>query len=261
MVGYFIGFGLNKVNPEKYSGWDGKLNAAENDIKSLSEIAQKANFIKFGMLTGEKATCSNLSDCLMKLTVQAQRGDIVWIAYSGHGAQYRKGSRLLESYCLFDGLFPETEMRNLIASLPSGVRVLVTLDCCHAGGMDKSFISKNFLFENESDLSSYRVKSLPMDISMLMPVEPLSKKSASLPINGGQLVKWLTACRKDEVALDGVKNGVFTSALIVAYRDSNEANYENMFRTISQLCEPIQHPQLKNSSSLFSDLERFLKVN
>lgn len=262
MRGYFVGIGLNAVNPDYYGGWDGQLNAAENDIKSLSNIADKANLLNWGYLLGAKATRANVQDCLMKLTVEARKGDFVWIAYSGHGAQYMERGKKLEGYCLRDGIFPEAEMRNLIAALPSGVKVLVTLDCCHSGGFNKSLtINKQFIFDCEADLSTHRIKAMPYDMGMTIQVEPLSKKGGRLPLNGGQYIKWLTACQKSEVALDGAKNGVFTSALLVAYRDLNEANYKVMYKTILELCAPVQHPQLKNTNEVyFSDLERFLKV-
>ena len=261
MVGYFIGFGLNKVDSTQYNGWNGELKSAEKDIQDLSLLAEKASFVRWGRLLGEKATSSNVIDSLMKLSVTAQKGDIVWIAYSGHGAQSQNGVKKVESYCLYDGLFPEIELRNLISALPSGVRVVVTLDCCHSGGFEKAiFISKETKYNNEADLSSFRVKVMPFDISMLVKALPMSKKTAKLPMNGGQHIKWLMACQKTEYALDGAQNGVFTAALLAAYRDSNEASYGNMYRTMYKLCEAVQHPQFKNTSHFFADTERFLKI-
>lgn len=262
MVGFFVGIGLNKVDPKKYQGWDGMLKAAENDIICCSEIADNANFAKCTKFLGSDATRSNVQDTLMRLSVMAQPGDLVWIAYSGHGAQYQSNGKKLEGYCLHDGIFPESEMRNLIAALPSGVRVLVTLDCCHSGGFNKSLaINKSFTLGCEANLASQRIKAMPFDISLMMEVSPIGKKGATLPLNGGQHIKWLTACQKSEVAIDGERNGVFTSALIVSVRDLNEANYEKMYKNICELCEPVQHPQMKNTNEkLFSNKERFLKV-
>lgn len=257
MVGYFIGFGLNYVDPDGYNGWDGELRAAEADTKFYTELARKQGFKIFGSFLGEAANRDNVRKAFQNAINFAAPGDTVFVAYSGHGNQYKKSGKLYESYCLYDGQFTETELRNLIAQMRDGVRVLMVLDCCHAGGFDRNMLT---------DISklNFRPKCMPRDVSIML--DPLDakgefahRKVLSLK---GKLVKWLVACDKTQTAMDGSDHGLFTASLLKNSfaRDAatEGVTYKAMIEKSIELCSPYQTPQLKNNtkSAKFSDLEK-----
>jgi Caspase domain len=270
MTGYFIGFGLNYVDPDKYNGWDGELRAAENDIKFYTDFAASNGFKTIGSFLGEKATRDSVRKALQNAVNFASEGDTVFIAYSGHGNQYKKGTKLYEAYCLYDGQFTEQELRNIISSFRDGVKVVVVLDCCHSGGFDRDMIAA------KSMLDDFIPKSMPKDISIML--DPLDYKGEiahkkSVVATKSKLIKWLVACEKAEVAYDGTKHGLFTAAFVAKCDDVGKRQeglsakeetitYAMLMSRIASLCEPHQHPLLKNThkSKKFNDSELIFKI-
>ena len=54
--GFSLHIGLNAVDPEHYSGWDGKLNACESDAKSMAAIANSLKYNNVSTLLTQQAT-------------------------------------------------------------------------------------------------------------------------------------------------------------------------------------------------------------
>ena len=83
----YIGFGLNHVDENRYMGWDGKLNAAEFDIKDLSAIAKNLGF-ETKVFLGKQATVANLRQAFADArNAFGTEGGVLWFNYSGHGGQ------------------------------------------------------------------------------------------------------------------------------------------------------------------------------
>jgi metacaspase-1 len=234
--GYFLGIGLNNVNPSNYNGWDGTLKSAEKDIHDLEKVAENVGFNTVKLI-GKAANLANIRHQLEELQYSLKEGDTLWIAYSGHGGQVKNASqRTLETYCFFDGQMADFEMLNWIASLPSGVRVQLTADCCHSGGMDKAmFVS-----------SDYRPKSMPKDIQITTDTTDILRGVAhsNIELKGGQELVILAACQKTESAMDGSNNGVFTAAMLKVHSDSPTLELGDFFHQAAEHCKPVQTPRL-----------------
>lgn len=238
--GYFLGIGLNKLNGECYNGWEGELQGARNDIKKLASLAHQKGF-DINRLMDSGANLFNVRSQLDEFKTTAKKGDTVWIAFSGHGGQTKNASgNTLETYCLYDGQMADFEMLNHIASMPEGVKVILTLDCCHAGGFDKKlgFIE-----------GGARSKAMPKDIQIALPKEYTTAiqdavKFYGEEMKGGQELIILAACQKNEVALDGKNNGLFTAAMLKTHLSDEDLSYSDFMERVSEICEPSQKPRL-----------------
>lgn len=237
--GYFIGIGLNGVKTENYNGWDGKLNGAVNDIQQLSSLAKLKDF-EIQTLLDKSANADNVRGVLDDVKLTAKEGDTVWIAYSGHGGQIKNSvGRQLETYCFYDGQMADFEMLNHIAGFPKGVKVILSLDCCHSGGFDRKMFGEMALI----------AKSMPKDIQIGLQSEHFSQikqgiNEANINMNGGQNLLILAACQKSEVAYDGAKNGLFTAAMLKIHLSDEALTYTQLVEKVSEICEPNQKPRL-----------------
>jgi hypothetical protein len=78
--GISIHIGLNRVDPDRYQGWDGQLNACENDARSMQAIAEQQGFESQLILT-EQATASHIRQALAKAAQQLEPGDMLLLTY------------------------------------------------------------------------------------------------------------------------------------------------------------------------------------
>jgi hypothetical protein len=131
--------GLNSVNPPAYGGWLGWLNGPTFDCAVLSSPFALAGYTVKSLLN-EAATLAGVQREILALAEAAHAGDTVFIQYSGHGGRQDHGlfGGYHETLCLFDGQLLDVELRKLLTHFRAGVRIVVFLDSCHSGGMDRS---------------------------------------------------------------------------------------------------------------------------
>jgi hypothetical protein len=235
--------GINTVNPHMYNGNNGLLKGAENDAKGYGSYLEKRGHNVRYLLT-EKATRDNIRQWLKEVSQFATEGDLVVFVYSGHGGQYQYRGKLFESYCLYDGQLPEREVRLSFSAFRKGVRTLAVLDCCHSGGFNKALVGGQNLG------GDFRPKSMPKDMFI---VDPLDAKGALahdekvIPLPN---VKWYTACQKDELALDGNQNGLFTAANLKVLIDTEGVvTYADLHEKSQVMCKGYQKPELKTAKN------------
>lgn len=73
--GMALSIGLNAVDSQHYSGWQGILDAAEADAASIAEIIRSQNFIVETLLT-QSATRDNVSGKIGQAAQALDPGDI-----------------------------------------------------------------------------------------------------------------------------------------------------------------------------------------
>lgn len=96
-------------------------------------------------------TFKNLTTRLEEITAQANRGDIVYFHYAGHGTQvpsssskYNKTNKIDLALVLFDDIHGSRYLRGLeLACMldkmaKKGLHIRVVLDCCHSGSVTRS---------------------------------------------------------------------------------------------------------------------------
>jgi hypothetical protein len=136
-IGASIHIGLDHVDPAGYGGWDGSLDACENDALAIEVLARNAGYRHRTLLT-EAATASAVFTAIADEASTLQDGDICLITYAGHGGQFAdlnadEPDALDETWLLYDREVLDDEIRNALAAFRSGVRVVVLSDSCHSG--------------------------------------------------------------------------------------------------------------------------------
>jgi hypothetical protein len=121
-----------------------------DDAKGLAEILKAPDRCAYPdkqvqVLTGEGATRKQVLDALGRLAQQAAADSTVVVYFSGHG--YRVESAIGDAYFLMPFAYDINKLRQtaisgaeLAAALGAikAQKMLILLDCCHAGGLDEA---------------------------------------------------------------------------------------------------------------------------
>ena len=245
---YFLGIGLNRVNPNFYGGWNGELTACVNDTVDTQALVQSViPGVKGQTLVNDQATMQNVANAYAGLAAKAMPGDLVIIQRSGHGGQERDESgdeadKLDETLCLYDGQVLDDTHAYLLSWFRAGVRVLLITDTCHSQTMTRFAPSL-------TAAAPYAIRAIPRAAqtaaSQIQRETILYQRSVltGVPIFVKAGIVSLTACKDSEVAYDGQKNGAFTGALLKAWGQSPK-DYEDFIKRTRKLCTLPQTPQL-----------------
>src|SRR3569623_2253710 len=106
-TGLSLHIGLNAVDPDKYAGWAGPLNACEADAGDMRLIAESRGFDATTLLTSE-ATRGSVIGAIAAAADALDAGDIFFMTMSSHGGQIpdQNGDEpggLDETWCLNAG--------------------------------------------------------------------------------------------------------------------------------------------------------------
>lgn len=137
-----------------YTGTQYQLSGCVNNIHTMLDTLRHIDFPitepsilvddeNFANVTAAP-TRENIIKYITRLVKDAQSGDVLFLHYSGHGAQTRAQEDTDEEYdqciipvdyetngcILVDDLF-----KMLVAPLPEGVRLTCVFDCCHSASM------------------------------------------------------------------------------------------------------------------------------
>jgi hypothetical protein len=194
--------------------------------------------------------------------------DIFLMTYSGHGGQVPdfSGDEALEraddfqdeTLCLFDGQLIDDELYALWAGFPADSRVLVISDCCHSGSNIKQRMIADLVAVAETPDQLPRVMPLSVaarvarrkrdfyrDISQKASATwagPVTREMA-LPVAAS--VRLISACQDNQVAMDGLTNGLFTGRLLEAWGEGGfQGDYRAFHRAILDRMPPDQTPNL-----------------
>lgn len=83
------------------------------------------------VLVGASATVKGAKGALRRLVQVARSGDLVFVAFVGHGYNRRTG----QGWRLYDGRFSDYILAKGLRPLPPEVEVLVVSDACYGAGM------------------------------------------------------------------------------------------------------------------------------
>src|SRR5689334_22820 len=127
-TGISLHIGLNAVDPDHYSGWDGSLMAGEADALDMQLIANACGFTSKILLT-DKATRKNVIAAIVAAQKKLKDGDYFLLSFSGHGGQLPdlgtdEIDALDETWSLFDGQLIDDELYRLWAGFKD-VRIFV----------------------------------------------------------------------------------------------------------------------------------------
>jgi hypothetical protein len=276
-TGLSLHIGLNAVDPDKYAGWAGPLNACEADAGDMRLIAESRGFDATTLLTSE-ATRGAVIGAIAAAADALDAGDIFFMTMSSHGGQIpdQNGDEpdgLDETWCLYDGELIDDELSYALAAFKAGVRVVVVSDSCHSGSVVKTAAMRALhgdLLSVQAALSAHAdsndiipfhaVDAYAAPAPRVMPQDVMSRvylaNKGFYDKNGARKelreaknrvaasVILLSGCQDNQLSMDGAFNGAFTGALKVVWNGGKYVGgYDKFIRDIRMsLNNPTQSP-------------------
>jgi len=275
--GISLHVGLNAVDPGKYAGWAGPLNACEADAGDMRLIAESRGFDATTLLTAD-ATRDAVIGAIATAADALDAGDIFFMTMSSHGGQVpdQNGDEpdgLDETWCLYDGQLIDDELSYGLAAFRAGVRVVVVSDSCHSGSVVKTAAMRALhgdLLNVQAALSARAAgddsiqfdvmdayagpvpRVMPQDVMSRVYLankafydEIASRKELSEARNHvAASVILLSGCQDNQLSMDGAFNGAFTGALKVVWNGGKYlGGYDKFIGDVRKsLNNPTQSP-------------------
>jgi len=247
-IGVSLHIGLNEVNSEHYDGWNGKLGACENDARDMERIASSQGF-KTKLLLSGKATRKNIIFSIRDAAKRLSTGDIFYLSYSGHGGQLPdlngdEPDGQDETWCLYDGQFPDDEINDLWFQFSTGIRIFVTSDSCHSGTMIKEagYLPQIFSpFTPRCMDSPHALSTYSKNIDFYNPILSSLKKLRADDLKSEIIL--ISGCQDNQYSYDGTFNGAFTAALKRVWNGGKfNKDYRSFHKQIQNLMPDYQSP-------------------
>lgn len=274
--GLYLAIGLNAIDPAHY-GTEGWLRAAEADARDVSLMLRGRGFVPLslsgtapGLLLGPDATRAAVTEAIGRLARTTAPGDLAVIHYSGHGGQVPDSSgdeldNLDETWCLFDGQFLDDELQACLALFPAGSNVVVLSDSCHSGTVVRAQMTAaaQLVAAASPEVGLAGAGNMPTVFRTLPPealtetylrhrgfyrdisdaVEARSPSGDRAPVAAALLL--LSACQDNQLAGDGLVNGLFTGSWLAVWRDGAfSGSYDDLYRATRTRMPPVQTPNL-----------------
>ncbi|MFB7591047.1 caspase domain-containing protein [Streptomyces sp. NPDC056169] len=248
-TGLSLHVGLNEVDPGRYEGWSGTLNACENDAHDMARIARTAGFESTVLLTPD-GTVANVTSVLGEAAGRLGAGDILLFTYSGHGGQVpdetgtdAEPDALDETLVLYDRQFLDDEVQRAFRAFADDVRIVALLDCCHSGSSIE--IPGGADDDRGRYLPEPRQRQLYERDRVFL--DELRRSLAGDAAADGTAPDALlvSACQDNQTAADGDVNGAFTEALLQVWDGGAfQGGYREFHRAIQRRLPPSQSPNL-----------------
>jgi metacaspase-1 len=251
--GIALHIGLNSVDPHKYEGWSGPLNACEADANDMADLARTQGFASTKLLT-KRATRDAVLKGIASAAKTLKSGGIFFLTYSGHGGQAPdlngdEPDGKDETWCLYDGELIDDELYSSWGAFASGVRILLLSDSCHSGSVSKAIHYAT------------RSRSGPAPVYRMMPDEvalrvyqnnkkfydPILKRRdlAKALGNVKASVLLISGCQDNQLSQDGTFNGLFTGTLKTVWNGGTfGGSYRRFHTAIGAKMPPDQTPKL-----------------
>lgn len=259
--GLSLHIGLNYVDPNHYSGWDGKLQSCEYDANDMKSIADNMGFSSKQLLRND-ATRENVINEIKKAAATLSANDIFFMSYSGHGGQVPdmnsdEVDNQDETWCLFDGQLIDDELKSLWTLFKEGVRILVISDSCHSGTIIKEIGNENIKYTEKS------TKYAPSEIAattyfgnkefydnIIGSLEKVDGKSI------GATVKLISGCQDNQYSYDGTFNGQFTGKLKRVWNGGKfNGSYYEFYKAIMLALPQYQTPNYTTIGKFNSEFD------
>jgi metacaspase-1 len=276
--GLSIHIGLNNVDPNSYQGWDGQLRACEADAHSMREIAQSRGFTPKAILTKE-ATAERVLGEIRDASKNLKTGDILMLTYSGHGGWVpdpEQAGKRVDTWVLYDRMVISHELYRLWGHFEPGVRIFVTSDSCHSGTVIRNMLARFYSEFARSAVSTrdfgasatergdegaeaikkavvgddFFERGMPAEVHEKLLVsnqtfyqQLIKDNPASLRDAIGATVLLISGCQDNQTSADGLRNGLFTAALLLVWDNGRfRGDYPDFCDTIMHHMPDIQVP-------------------
>jgi hypothetical protein len=261
MAGISINLGLNAVDPDHYGGWDGKLNACENDARDMERIAKSVGLEDVKVLLTKKATADAVKTEISSAAKKLGEDDFLFLTYSGHGGQVpdtngdEKEDAKDETWVLYDRQLVDDELYELWSEFQPGTRIFLLSDSCHSGSVARELLYQEALTpavveRKLIDDPQPRTKALPADVEdrvyrenqkLYDGLQAAHKARDDVEVPAS--LQLISGCQDNQLSLDGNKNGMFTQKLLETWDDGKfEGTYRAFWKEISKRMPSTQSP-------------------
>lgn len=252
--GISLHIGINAVNPVHYQNWSGILNACENDAAVYKGIAKKAGYSRVEVLLTKEATSENLFRSLSRAASELEKGDILFISYSGHGGAVpdlnndEENDSMDETWCLYDRQVLDDELHLYYRKFKEGVRILIFSDSCHSGSVSRATVTN--MEPDQNDKENY-IKSRLAPLGTILRTfnanqdlyESIGKQAPVAEDEIRAYVMLFGACQDEEEAMEVWDHGMFTAKLIKVLA-GQVSSYNQLFEYIKKGFHIKQNPNL-----------------
>ncbi|MDS9468991.1 caspase family protein [Paracoccus sp. MBLB3053] len=271
--------GLNEIDPGHYAGDRGLLLGCENDARAMRDIAEAQGYAP-KMLLSREATREAVIEELRRAAKDLKAGDQFLFTNACHGSQIRDfngdeqeiGNRNPDStLCLFDGQLIDDELWHLFGQFQSGVRIVMMADSCHSGTIARATLPVidatrlNSLADLDglpaqgrevvrvlrprtlNAATAKAVEDIHRDFyaNLLRSYRHVDRSVLSSPAKttlSAALLQF-SACRDDQVAMDGDEHGVFTAAVLNVW---NRGKFSGTYRQFhDRIVDALAHLEQK----------------
>lgn len=246
--GISIHIGLNRVDPNQYSGWSGELNACEADAHDMNAIALASGYRTREILTAE-ATSSNVMEALQEAAGLLQSGDTLLLTYSGHGGQTPdlesdEGDDQDETWVLYDRQVLDDELNALYSAFSTGVKIAVFSDSCHSGTVTRlgppvaAGAGNAPALMQPPDALGARSRAMPAALAQRdflqrrEMYEGLRVPKVNAAREPQACVALISGCQDNQLSLDGTFNGLFTATLLTVWNGGQFRGGYRRFRNL-----------------------------
>jgi metacaspase-1 len=255
--GVAIHIGLNRVDPDAYAGWDGALDACENDALSMRDITSSLGY-EVQHILSEDATVGAVFGVIQEAAASLTAGDICVITYAGHGGQFEDLSadepdRLDETWLLFDREVLDDEIRVVLSAFNADVRVVVLSDSCHSGSVVRKMPGRTVRARGTPPVIQRAVLATHHDLYEAIRAETPAREDITVDAS----VILISGCQDDEPSMEVDGHGVFTAALLEIWNGGSfRGDYPELHHAILGRMPPDQNPNYLTIGSASASFER-----
>jgi hypothetical protein len=197
------------------------------------------------MLLDEQVTIDTFRNAIRDAISATHAGDVLVITYSGHGTQVldESGDEVDgydEALYLYDGVFTDDAMRELLDKVPDGVHVFIVTDSCFSGTITRK-VGQDALAKPRF----IRTQNIPEGTKLAKAFVTEEKMKEIV----------LTGCSDTETSSDALINGKFWGAMTYYALQSFKpgqtyTQFHNILRTKLPSAKYPQTPQLEGNTAL-----------
>jgi hypothetical protein len=234
------------------------LRGCVNDAEGWARLFFDMKFDRVRTLLNEGATIARVTADIRAALNESVSGDVLVIHYSGHGTQVHDASGdesdgLDEAWVLWDGVFTDDRIADLLSIGLEGVQICIISDSCHSGSISRGNPSTARFIPGPDPVAGEQAGSVHR---IFTPRENCAGRVSVPDMN--HIV--LTGARANESAwdtsYDGVPWGALSYTALKIIRDSiRPLTWEILHRRIRDRLpssECPQHPQLEGPKKLVS---------
>jgi hypothetical protein len=241
--------GLNRLDPQRWNGWDGALGGCVSDATAMRDIAEQKGF-EAELVLDEHATVEAIHRHLKAAAADLREGDFFFLTYAGHGGQVPdtngdEPDGYDETWCLYDGQLVDDSLFGAFCTFAPGVRIFVMSDSCHSGSVtrDPEVVARDEQRAQKAKILGPNARQAPLERTVAEFRGHSDAYAAQQrwwpvqenPADSAAMVVLISGCKDDQTSSDGPEHGAFTQGFLDVWGDGDyRHNYNRLCADIDE---------------------------